>query len=129
MFYIFNDDWSIRNSSTTYIKEKWYKTIEENFSMEDQEKINKWYLYIDWKLVQSQESLKRELINEYKEIKKEAVEKRSKYLTAELLPEWEFKTMNLEKLEKDRIEIEDKFNRKIQELIELYWKEILNELI
>jgi hypothetical protein len=57
------------------------------------------------------------------------VQKRSEYLTAELLPEWVFKTMNLTKLENDRVDIEARYNECLNSLILEYWEEILTNLL
>lgn len=75
------------------------------------------------------EEIKSEKINLFKEIKKEAVQKRSEYLTAELLSEWVFKTMSLAKLEEDRVNIEARYNECMNSLISEYWEEILKELL
>lgn len=115
-----------------------YKITEENMKFDnliewdfDTSKI---YEFIDWEIkeVISEESIeikKQNEINLFKEIEKKATEKRSEYLTAEMLPEWIFKDMKLEKLIKEWDEIKAEYETKMQELISKYWEEILQELL
>lgn len=72
---------------------------------------------------------KEDLIKEYRDIEKKAIEKRSEYLTAGLLPEWDFKQLKLSKLEDERINIENEYNLVINKLITKYWNNILVELL
>lgn len=72
---------------------------------------------------------KRIDIFKYKEIEKEAISKRSEYLAAELLPVSPFRDMKLTKLEADRIDIENKYNEAITNLVTKYWETILTELL
>jgi hypothetical protein len=62
-------------------------------------------------------------------IEKEAIEKRSVYLTTELLPDWDFKTAKLLKLEQEWEVIRAKYNTAIVELVTEYGETILSELI
>lgn len=101
-------------------------------TQEEIEKLNSWYLYIDWEFIETPEvleNLKKIKIQEYKELEKQATDKRAEYLTAELLPEWSFRDLKLAKLEKEWDEIKANYEAMITELIEKYWGEILNELI
>jgi len=103
-----------------------------DLSNTDIKKIENWCkLSSVWDIIETDkylEYLKQEKLNEYKLIEKEAVEKRWLYLTAELLPEWDFRTNKLSRLDDDRKVIEAKFNAKISELVDLYWEEILDTL-
>jgi len=82
-------------------------------------------ILIDWKIVKN----KQEDINKFRLIEKEAKEKRNEYLTAELLPDWVFKTMKIEKLEEERIDIEARYSECMNSLVSEYWESILSELI
>lgn len=130
MFYLIKN-WKItQNSSTNYLKSEWFNTIELNLTDEQKEKLFSWYdlfLLENWEI--EIKETKEVKIRKFKEIKKEAVQKRSEYITAELLPEGTFKIMSLEKLEKDRIDIEARYNDCINNLVLEYWEEILKELI
>lgn len=103
------------------------------FITDEQHKIlQDWGKYENWEFVditKSPEYIKAKKIRDYKKIENEAMIKRTEYLTAELLPDWEFKTLKLFKLENERINIEEKYNECVNSLINEYWKEILNELI
>lgn len=66
------------------------------------------------------ERLKKSDIQKLKTLEKKATETRSEYLTAELLPEWDFKTRKLEKLEALRIDITAEYEAVMQELINKY---------
>jgi len=94
--------------------------------------IQNWWTYKNWKFIEFKKSddlIKVEKIREYKKIEQEAIKKRSEYLTAELLPEWVFKTMKLQKLEIERTDIEERYNEAINSLVSEYWEEILSELL
>ena len=103
-----------------------------DLSNTDMKKIENWCkLSSVWEIIETDkylECLKQEKLNEYKLIEKETVEKRWLYLTAELFPEWDFRTNKLARLDDDRKIIEAKLNAKIIELVDLYWEEILNTL-
>lgn len=120
---IFIKDW--------YINYYWeWEEIEVSF--EQKRILELWWFYKDWEVFEKEktiEEIKIEKIQKFKEIKKEAVQKRSEYITAELLPDWVFKTMNLEKLEADRIDIEAKYNKCITSLVTEYWEGILQEIL
>lgn len=129
MFYLIKD-WKITtNTSNNYFSWEW-ETIQLNLSDEQKEKLFLWYELVfieNWEIeIKETKEIK---IQKFKEIKKQAIEKRSEYITAELLPDWVFKTMNLEKLEKDRVEIEARYDECINNLVLEYWEEILKELI
>ena len=72
---------------------------------------------------------KQSMIQKYRDIEKEAISKRSEYITAELLPEWTFKNLKLSKLETERINIEIQYNDIMNNLISKYWETILNDLL
>lgn len=119
--WIFWEDYVIEDNSDW----KWpvLRILKEWLKVPTDEQINQTILEIEV------EELKQSKISEYKAIEKEAIGKRSEYITAELLPEWSFKTLKLNKLSEERLDIENRFNLKIQELISLYWDTILQELI
>lgn len=112
------------------ITSDWYLSKELELTEEQKQKFLDWYdlfLKENWEIeIKETKEIK---IRKFKEIKKEAVQKRSEYITAELLPDWVFKTMNLEKLEQDRVEIEARYNECINNLISEYWESILVELL
>lgn len=99
--------------------------------------VNKNYKYEDGVIVyitpipseKTPDEIKTEKIQVFREIKKEAISTRSEYLTAELLPDWVFKTMSLAKLEEDRINIEAKYNECMTSLVSDYGETILSELL
>ena len=116
-----------------YIASYWkeYEVTDEEYNKITWNEFNT--KFVDWKFMFEENPKytgiqKIEKIQEYKIIEKEATDARAKYLTAELLPEWTFKTFKLNQLEEQRVEIETRFNTKLQELISLYWEEIYNEL-
>jgi hypothetical protein len=131
MYYLIKD-WKISWSSELSLSAEWYKTIQKDFSQEELEKLNSWYLYIDWEIVEwpeVKEFEKKKDIAEFDSISKRAIEKRSEYLTAELLPEWVFKNMKLDKLEKERVWLEKEYNDIMKILVSKYGEEILEELV
>lgn len=92
-----------------YSNKEWCINVYD-FSNEQVEILNNWGVIVNWEAVYSDEQLKKEDIAKYREIEKEAIEKRSEYITAELLPIWAFRDMKLAKLEADRIDIEARYN-------------------
>ena len=56
MFYIIKD-WKILSSSSSEISQDWIKSVEIDFTKEELEKINKWCLYENWKIVETPEYL------------------------------------------------------------------------
>lgn len=90
-----------------------------------------------WKAIQeickpvelTEEEIKENLIKQYKDLEKKAAEKRSEYLTAELMPESILKNMKLEKLTQEWVEITKQYESLVFELIQEYWEEILLELV
>jgi hypothetical protein len=131
MYYLIKD-WKISWSSEFSLSSEWYETIQKDFSQEELEKLNSWYLYIDWEIVEwpeVKEFEKQKDIDLFKSIEKQATEKRSQYLTAQLLPEWEYKDLKLEKLDEESEELKLLHSSKLEELKTKYGEEILNELI
>ena len=131
MFYEFNENWRVINSSNVKIN---WNYIEKDFTDEEVAKLNSWYSYNieTWEFeesIESKEIEKQLAIQEFKELEKTATNKRAEYLTAELLPDWEFKTIKLTKLFNEWEEIKTQYENKMQELIDKYWKSILNEII
>lgn len=130
MFHLLKNNKIVSSCSSVFTWD--WEVIEKTFSDEENEKIRKWYDFINWEFVESEESknfIKNEKIQIFKQIKKEAVSARSEYLTAELLPDWVFKTMSLAKLEEDRINIEAKYNECMTSLVFDYGETILSELL
>lgn len=69
MFYEFNENWKIISSSNIKINEN---CIEIEFSEDQISKLNKWYLFIDWEFIESDESIafyNNQLENKVSEIK------------------------------------------------------------
>ena len=68
MFYTITAQWKILSSNEVFIEKSWCTTIEKDFTLEEQDKISKWYAYIDWVFVATAESDLKEL-EEVKKIK------------------------------------------------------------
>jgi anaerobic ribonucleoside-triphosphate reductase len=83
-----------------------------------------WYEFIQRELTEKEAD-----IEEFKTLEKQATEKRAEYLTAEMLPEWEFKNLKLKKLIDDGDDIKQQYEAVMQVLIEKYWQSILQELL
>ena len=85
-------------------------------------------------LISSWESLQKEIkmdsdISEYKTIEKKAIQQRTEYLTAEMMPEWLLKDMKLAKLTEKWQASTEEFNNFVIYLVSEYWEEILSELV
>lgn len=129
MFYKFDETWKLLNSSNVNIDGSY---IYIDFTDDDIVKINKWYLFVDWEFVESDESIlfeKTENIKKAKDLAKQGEELRSKYLSAELLPESEVKTEKLKILHDRWQEVITQYLKIEAELIEKYWVEILQDLL
>lgn len=89
------------------------------------------YTFDNWEVIENIEIIdkKQKDIDLFKSIEKQATEKRSQYLTAQLLPEWEYKDLKLEKLDEEWEELTLLHSSKLEELKTKYGEEILNELI
>lgn len=129
MFYKFKENWELENSSNVNID---WSFLEYDFSDDQIDKINKWFLFIDWEFIESEKSIfqeKQAIIDEIKTLAKEWEDMRSKYLSTELLPESEAKTEKLRILHERWQEVMTKYLTKETEAIAKYWVEILQEIL
>jgi hypothetical protein len=97
MYYLIKD-WKIFWNSELPLSCQWYETIEKNFTKIELEKLNSWYLYINWKIIQWPD------IEKFKNLK---TENRKKEIILEL---WKLKQEKdwLILLELDKKEVENK---------------------
>ena len=131
MYYLIKD-WKLWDGSENNIFTEWYETIEKDFSQEELKKLNSWYLYIDWEIIEWQEVKefeKQKLFTEYKsnldEIKELNAEIKEVEATAEYFPEVAEK--RIDKLTKDRTDLRNRNWQIIAVAIEKFWEEIVNE--
>jgi wobble nucleotide-excising tRNase len=124
--------WKILSTSNMKIESKWYETIQKDFSQEELEKLNSWYLYIDWEIVEWPEIKnfeKQKLFSEYKTnlgtIKQLNAEIQEVEATAEYFPDIAEK--RIDKLTKDRTELRTKNGWLIQEAVSKFGEEIISE--
>lgn len=82
-----------------------------------------------YKFVQEELSQKESDILKYKELEKKAINLRSQYITAEMMPEWRLKEKKLAKILAEWEKATKEYNLYISELIEEYSESILDELI
>jgi hypothetical protein len=126
------ENWKLTNSSEVYLENETWETIQKDFSQEEIEKLNSWYLYIDWEMVEwpeVKEFEKQKLFSEYKsnldEIFNLNAEIQEVEATAEYFPEVAEK--RIDKLTKDRTELRTRNWQIIGIAIEKFWEEIVNE--
>lgn len=131
MYYIIKD-WKISWSSELSLSSEWYETIEIDFTDEELEKLNSWYLYIDWEIVEwpeVKEFEKQKLFSEYKTnleaIKQLNAEIQEVEATAEYFPDIAEK--RIDKLTKDRTELRTKNGLLIQEAVSKFGEEVISE--
>ena len=105
---------------------------ERKISQEEIEKLNSWYLYIDWEIVEWPEVKnfeKQKLFSEYKAnleiIKQLNAEIQEVEATAEYFPD--IAKIRIDKLTKDRTELRTKNGLLIQEAVSKFGEEIISE--
>jgi hypothetical protein len=105
MYYLIKD-WKISWSSELPLSSQWYETIQKDFTQEEIEKLNSWYLYINWEIVEWPE---------VKEFEKQKLEAKKQEILKEL---WSLKQIKdwLELVWEDTTEID----LKIEELKKEY---------
>lgn len=69
------------------------------------------------------------LIRQIKRVETEAIETRAKYLTAEMLPEWELRTAKLTKLDAEWVNIQKDYERLLFELTSKFWANAITDII
>lgn len=129
MFYKFSKDGLLEGSSNVKIDDNY---LELEFSTEEIKKLNKGYLYLKWEFLESDLSIfneKQIVINILKELSKKWEELRSKYLSAELLPDSELKTEKLRILKENGDLIMWEYLQKEADAITKYGIEILQEIL
>lgn len=90
-----------------------------------------WKVYEEWEINFNNWFLEEKYnnINNLKIIEKKSIEKRTEYLTCELLPECDFKTLKINKLIEEGDELKKIYQETLEQLINIYWEEIIQELI
>ena len=90
-----------------------------------------WEIYETWDIDFTNWLLEEKYnnINNLKIIEKKSIEKRTEYLTCELLPDCEFKTLKINKLLQEGEELKKIYQETLENLTNVYWKEIIQELI
>jgi hypothetical protein len=130
MYHLFKENKLISSSD---IKEVlWEEAIYIDLSQEELEKLNSWYLYIDWEIVEwpeVKEFEKQKLFSEYntnlEAIKQLNAEIQEVEATAEYFPDIAEK--RIDKLTKDRTELRTKNGLLIQEAVSKFGEEIISE--
>ena len=124
--FIVIDNWKPLVTAPTYIEREWLITVErEDFTEEENKALSLWaILNNDWTI----EVTKTLLLNEYKELEEEAMKERLKFLTLDMLDDWVFKLNKQTESDLKWVDIKNRFNTKITELVGLYWESILDEL-
>ena len=113
----------------------WYEFIQEEYPSEEHfYKLQAWYSYNikTWEFEETQESIefeKQEKIKVLLEKAKEWDELRTKYLSAEILPDSELKTEKLRVLHEKWQEVMTQYLQLETELVEKYGMEILEEIL
>lgn len=127
------ENWKITWSSENYLSSENWTTIQKDFTQEELKKIEAWYSYNieTWEFEETSESIefeKQTLIQEYKELEKQATELRAKFLTYEL-DESPLTQAMKQKLEEKWEIIKTQIKEKAWELVNKYWVDILDELV
>lgn len=89
----------------------------------------KWTEYLNKIEIEKNEIEKIQIIDDIKDLWKQGQELRSKYLSAELLPESEIKTETLRILKEKWDLVMSEYVEKQKTLVDKYWAEILQEIL
>ena len=73
MFYIFKE-WKLMWSSINHVSQEWCETIEYEFTQEEINKLERWYIFKDWELQETDESLANDKIDAIQDYKTKQLE-------------------------------------------------------
>lgn len=72
---------------------------------------------------------RQDTINVFLELQERAMKKRLEYLTVDIMPESPLKTLKLAKIDIERLEMENEFAWLVNEMVSVFWYEVLQDLI
>lgn len=72
---------------------------------------------------------RQDAINVFIELQERAMKKRLEYLTVEIMPESTLKTLKITKIDIERLEMESEFSGLVNEMVSVFWYEVLQDLI